>query len=296
MSTTDHDFAPNRPGLAAIWMVGAIVSFTLMAVAGRFTSSELDTFELMMFRSLIGVILVLVVGAYFDTLDQINFKKIHLHVFRNLFHFTGQNLWFFAIATIPLAQVVALEFTTPVWVILLAPVFLGERLSKTKLLAAFIGFSGIWIVARPDFAMIEPGVLSAAASAIGFAGAMIFTKILTRTASITCILFWLVALQAVFGIVTAGWDGDITLPSLSILPWVVVVAICGLTAHLSITTALTLAPASIVGPIDFFRLPIVFIVGMVFFSEPFELMILLGGGLILFANFLNIRSQATRKT
>ena len=71
------------------------------------------------------------------------------HLVRNLFHYTGQNLWFYAVVLIPLSQLVALEFTNPIWVALLAPFLLGERLTRVRILAALIGFIGVVIVAEP---------------------------------------------------------------------------------------------------------------------------------------------------
>lgn len=108
-------------------MAGATLSFIAMAVAGREVSTELDTFELMLYRSLIGICIVVSIGGATGHLREINTQQFGLHAIRNIGHFTGQNLWFFAIATIPLAQVVALEFTTPLWVALAAPLLLGER-------------------------------------------------------------------------------------------------------------------------------------------------------------------------
>ena len=68
------------------------------------------------------------------------------HVVRNLFHFTGQNLWFFALTVIPLAQVFALEFTTPLWILILSPLILGERLTRKKISVGLIGFGGALLV------------------------------------------------------------------------------------------------------------------------------------------------------
>ena len=284
----------SRPVLAAAWMLGAIFSFTLMAVAGRFTAAELDTFELLMYRSFIGIGIVAVMATTTGTYHEITRRNLGLHLVRNIFHFTGQNLWFFALTLIPLAQLIALEFTTPLWVILLAPLLLGERMTRVRVFAVLLGFCGVMVVARPDFSALEIGVLAGAGCAIGFAGSMIFTKMLTRKESITCILFYLVVIQSILGIVTAGWDADIALPSARIWPWVVVVAICGLGAHFSITKALTLAPASIVGPFDFARLPVVAVVAMLVFSEPFDLWVMAGAILIFAANILNIRSESRK--
>ena len=99
-------------------------------------------------------------------------------------------------------------------------------------------------------------------------------------------------MQAVLGLVTAGFDGDIALPTARSLPWIAVIAACGLLAHFCLTKALILAPASVVMPIDFLRLPIIAVVGMLFYSEALEIWVILGAILIFAGNFLNIRSEA----
>lgn len=283
---------------AAFWMIGAITSFTLMAVAGRTVSNELDTFEIMLFRSLTGIVIVVGVAYYAGTWRQIGRDRLGLHATRNIFHFAGQNLWFYAITLIPLAQVFALEFTTPVWVILLSPLILKERLTGIGLLSAGIGFLGILIVARPDPANISVGLLAAAACAVFFALTAILTRKLTQTETITTILFYLTTMQAVFGLVFAGFDGDIAVPSLAALPWVIAIGCAGLLAHFCLTNALRIAPASVVMPIDFVRLPTIALVGMFLYNEPLELLVFVGAGLIFAANYLNItcamRHQSAR--
>jgi drug/metabolite transporter (DMT)-like permease len=278
---------------AALWMIGAITAFTTMAIAGRSVSVELDTFEIMLFRSVIGIGIVLGIAAYTGAIRQIRFRKLRLHLVRNVCHFTGQNLWFFAITVIPLAQVFALEFTTPIWVLLLSPLILQERLTGVGLVAALIGFVGILIVARPDPANLSPGLLAAAGCAVFFALSAIFTRKLTRTEGITSILFFLTVTQAVFGLICAAYDGDIALPSNLVLPWVGVISVAGLVAHFCLTKALSIAPASTVMPLDFARLPAIAIVGMLLYDEPLELLVFVGAALIFLGNYINIR-QAGR--
>ncbi len=275
-------------------MSGAIVAFTSMAIAGRAVAVEHDTFETMLFRSIVGFVVVLIVAKAAGTLGQINTRRMGLHVMRNVSHFTGQNLWFYAITVIPLAQVFALEFTSPLWVMALAAIFLGERLTQPRVVAAALGFIGVLIVARPDTTTLDPNVLIAAAAAIGFAGSAIFTKLLTRTETVTCILFWLTAMQAIFGLTMAGYDGDIALPTAQSAPWLTLIAFAGLTAHFCLTKALILAPASIVMPIDFLRLPIIAVIGMLFYNEGLDLLVLLGGALILAGNLYMVRSESRR--
>ncbi|WP_299419855.1 DMT family transporter [uncultured Shimia sp.] len=280
---------------AAVWMSGAIVSFTSMAIAGRAVSLELDTFEIMMYRSLVGIVLVVGVAGAAGTLGQVNRNNIGLHFVRNLSHFAGQNLWFYAITVIPLAQVFALEFTSPIWAILLSPLILGEKLRPIGLLAALIGFLGILLVARPNPQTLDFGQVAAAGAAVGFALSALFTRKLTRSQSITCILFYLTVMQAALGILFAGFDGDIAVPSVANLPWIVLIAGAGLIAHYCLTTALRLAPASVVMPIDFIRLPLIAVVGMTLYAEQIDLWVLVGAAVIFAGNYLNILSQLRLK-
>ena len=134
---------------AALWMSGAIVSFTAMAVSGREVSFALDTFEIMTYRSVIGLLLVLIIGSWAGTIKQINCNRFQLHFMRNIAHFTGQNLWFYAVTLIPFAQLFAFEFSVPIWVMLAAPFLLGERLTSIRILSITVGFLGILIVTRP---------------------------------------------------------------------------------------------------------------------------------------------------
>ncbi|MGB8814215.1 MAG: DMT family transporter [Paracoccaceae bacterium] len=281
----------HRPLAAALWMIGSILSFSAMAVAGRAVATHHDTFEIMLWRSGVGLIIVLLIATATRRLPQIKTTHLGQHAVRNLFHFTGQNLWFWALTMIPLAQVFALEFTSPIWVILLSPLLLGERITPARALAAAMGFVGILIVARPDFATLNPGIIAAATSAICFATTVILTKSLTRGESIVSILFWLTLMQLALGLIFAGYDGAMHLPTATTAPWLVLIGVAGIFAHYCLTTALSLASASVVVPIDFARLPVIAVVGAVLYSEPLDLMVFLGAALIFAANWVNIRAE-----
>lgn len=288
--------AKSQPLKAAGYMLGALGSFSLMAVAGRELSATLDTFEIMMYRSFIGVVIVLSIATVTGRLPQISTRKFGLHLLRNLLHFTGQNLWFFALVTIPFSQLFAFEFSSPLWIAILAPWFLGEKMTKTRITAFVLGFIGILIVARPQSSSLSPATIAAALCAVAFAGTVITTKILSRTEPVTSIMFWLVGMQAVFGTIMAGYDGQIAVPTGTSIYWVVLVGICGLTAHFCFTTALKLAPATIVAPLDFLRLPLISVVGWLLYSEPLEALVFLGAGLVLWGNWMNIRAEQKRVT
>ncbi len=279
----------HRPLAAALWMIGAIAAFTAMAIATRQIKGVHDTIEILAYRSMIGWVIVVALAAALARLRDIRTERLPSHVVRNVFHFTGQSLWFWAITMIPLAQVFALEFTSPIWVILLSPIFLGERLTRRKLAAATLGFVGVLIVARPDFGHVEAGVLAAAGAAFFFASTTLMTKALTRGEPILSILFWLTLMQAVFGTVAMTAFGSVTLPTLATLPWLILIGISGITAHFSLTTALSLAPASMVVPVDFARLPIIAVVGALFYAEPVEPSLLAGAALIFLGIWITLR-------
>ena len=284
----------SRPLVAAAWMSGAVVSFSSMAVAGRQLSGELDSFEMMMYRSFIGLLIVLAVGGATGKLREVRFDRLRLHLLRNLAHFTGQNLWFSALPLITLAQVFALEFTSPIWVVVFAVVFAGESLTRSRGLAVLLGFAGALLVARPGVGGDALGLAFAAASAICFAGSIVTTRMLTRTETILGVLFWLTVMQAVMGIVAVGWDGDVAWPRASSWPLVILIGCAGLLAHTCVTNALAVAPAIVVTPMDFVRLPAIAIVGALFYGEALDLWVLLGALMIFTGNWFNLFAQERR--
>ena len=286
--------AASQPLKAAFWMIGAMVSFSLMAISGRELAPELNTFEIMFFRSLIGLLLVVSIGALSGTLHQIKTDRLGLHMLRNTAHFTGQNLWFLAVAFIPFSQLFALEFSTPLWVALLAPMFLGEALTRRRLLSVCIGFSGVLIVARPDFSQLNPAILAAMACAICFACSLMTTKKLTIDQSTTCILFWLTLMQLGMGVVAVVLTGSLSAPQGIDYIWVTIVSICGLTAHFCIARALALAPAIVVIPLDFLRLPLISLIGFLAYNEAFEWAVVFGAMLIFTAVLINLQAERQR--
>ncbi|WP_323718637.1 DMT family transporter [Paracoccus aminovorans] len=280
----------TRPLLAAAWMMGAVAAFTLMAVAGRMVSHELDTFEILAWRSLIGVAIIAATLTLRGGWGAVNLRRPGLHLTRNLTHFVAQNLWFHALFTIPLAQVFALEFTAPLWVLILAPLLLAERLTRARALSAGLGFLGILLIVQPGAAGISAGLAAAALAAVGFAVTYICTKKLTAVAEASCILWWMSVMQSLMGLACAGLDGRIALPSAAAAPWVAVLGATGLGAHFCIAKALRLAPATLVMPFDFLRLPVIAVVGLLLYGEPVGLALVAGSALILAGNYINIRA------
>ena len=280
---------PNLIG-AALWMIGAVVSFSTMAVAGRAVFEELDVYQLMFYRSALGLPLILVFAA-FDKggLRQFRTRRIGLHIARNLSHLVGQFGWFFALAVIPLAQLFALEFTTPLWVTALAPLLLGESLTRMRLAAMALGFMGVLVVLRPGLADVSLGSIIMLIGAVGFAGSLMATKRMTVTEKPLTIIFYMTLIQTPVGLLLA--INDLHWPTPVTGLWLILVAILGFTAHFYIIRAFSLADAIVVAPMDFLRLPIIAAVGVLIYGEALELWVFVGGALVLVGNYGNLMAE-----
>jgi drug/metabolite transporter (DMT)-like permease len=284
---------PNRVLGAVAWMLGAVASFSLIAIAGREASRVVPTTELMFWRGLIGVVLLLaILLATGGTLRSTMSGQPKVQVGRSFIHFGAQFAWLYCLTLIPLAELFALEFTAPLWVAVLAPLLLGERLTAVRIAAAALGFVGALIVIQPGTTSLSLGAILALASAVGFACNMMATKQLTKTDTPLTMLIWLNGLQVILA-TPFIWNGVTHADPLTWM-WVVLVAILGLTAHYALTRAFALADAIIVAPMDFIRLPLIALVGAYLYGEKLTLTLAIGALCIVVANALNIFGERKR--
>ncbi len=285
MNTT----APKHPVIVAtLWMVGTLLSFMTMAVGGRELSSELGTFEILFFRSLIGLFIVSLLLAQ-SGWRQILSKRVGLHTVRNLAHFGGQFGWFYGIALIPLAEVFAIEFTVPVWTAILASLLLKERLTRGRIAAVLLGFVGMLIILRPGIAVISPAALAVLGGAIAYALSHTLTRRLALADTPLCILFYMTVIQLPVGLIPAM--ADWVTPSMPMWPWLFLVGVTALSAHYCMARALAIADATVVVPLDFLRLPLIALVGFLFYAEALDWFVLGGAVVMLVGNLINIRAE-----
>ncbi len=271
---------------ALAWMVLALASFSSVAIAGREAARGATTLEMMFYRCLISLVLILAIVLMGPGLREMRTTRPALHSVRALVHFVAQYSWLSALTMIPLAQLFALEFTAPIWVALLAPLLLGESLTQTRLAAAVVGFLGMVIVAQPGAVALNGGVGLGLVAAVGFALSMLATKTLTRGESPLRILFYMFLIQTALSLFLL--IGGIRLPDAVTMGWISVIALAGLSAHYGLVRAFALADAIIVAPMDFLRLPLIAIVGALVYAEPFDPVVLLGGGVVIAGNVLNL--------
>ena len=285
MSTTNRS---SQPLLAVCWMMGALASFTAMAVAARELTQELSVFQVTFMRAAICLVLLspYVWKLGYSGLKTCRFKE---HLGRNIIHFGGQIGWIFGVSMLPLAAVFSLEFSSPIWTAILAAIFLKERLTRPRIISILLGFAGILVILRPGSELLQPASFAVIGAAICFASTYVFTRGLTSTESAFKVIFYMNLIQLPMGLIPSIplW----ATPSVDILPFVALLGVGGLSSHYCIARATAYADATIVSPLDFLRLPLIAIIGVSFYQEPWNPFVLIGGGIIFSGNLLNIWAE-----
>jgi drug/metabolite transporter (DMT)-like permease len=275
---------------AAVWMSGALVSFVAMMLAARELSvAGLSTFEILAFRSAIALAILSPLLALRGR-RRFATRRIGLHLIRNTVHFSAQAGWVYGIALLPLSTVTALEFTTPLWVALLAVLFLGERMSRHKAAATLFGFAGVLIILRPGAAVIDWASLVVLASAFLYACSNGMVKPLTRTDGALVIVFYMQIIQLPLGLVPAllAW----VTPRLADVPWLAVMGVTALSAHYCVARALARADATIVFPFEFLRLPLVALAAYALYGERVDPWVPVGAAVMFAANYYSVWREA----
>ncbi len=279
---------PHAIIIATLWMMGTLCSFIAMAIAGRELSNSLSTFQILFFRSFIGLFIVgfLLISTGFK---QIFTKQLGWHLARNITHFGGQFGWFYGIAYISLAKVFAIEFTLPVWTAILAALILKEQLTGPRIAAIIFGIIGMLIILRPGMGVINTASLAVLAGAVCFGLSHTLTKKIISHDPPIAILFYMTLIQLPIGfcLSLSNW----VYPTLYMWPWLLVIGVTALSAHYCMAKALTISPATVVVPMDFLRLPLIALVGFFFYNETLDIFILIGAMVMLTGNFVNIRAE-----
>lgn len=270
---------------AFLWMTGALVSFCLMAIGGRELAGGINTFQILLSRSAIGLLVVSILIWRTGKPDLFRTQRLPLQVGRNLFHFVGQYGWFLGIGLLPLAQVFALEFTTPLWTLLIAALFLKEQLTARKAVAIALGSVGVYLILNPGGDIVTTAALYVLGAAVCYALAHVATKALSTTEDPLTILFYMCLVQLPLGLVLSA--SHFVLPTPLQWVWLTLIGLSALSAHFCLTHAMKTTEVSVVVTLDFLRLPLIGMVGMALYGEGFKPMLLVGAALMLVGNLVN---------
>jgi drug/metabolite transporter (DMT)-like permease len=273
-------------------MTGTLLSFSIMAISIRLLAGKLTVFEILAVRGFGALVILLSLLAITPKLrPALRTKRIPMHFFRSTVHFAGQYCWATALTLLPFATVFALEFTLPVWVLILAVAVLGERLTSGRIVVIVLGFVGCLVILRPGLIAFQPASMLVLLCSFFYAVFNVATKQMTATETTFGIVFWMNLLQ--FPLALAGSD---PLFVLRLEPWqytpIAGVAIAGVAAHYCMTRAFRYGDASLVIPIDFLRVPLIALVGYLFFGESVDALVFLGAAIILAGILWNFRQEA----
>lgn len=184
-----------------------------------------------------------------------------------------------------ISEVTAIEFTVPIWVIIIAALFLGERITKTRIVSVLLGIIGVGFILKPGVEIITLNSIIVLVSAISYSITHVLTKKIVKSSSALEIVFIMCLIQTPVSFIFAlpEWNP----PILFDYWWLSLVAISALAAHFSMARAFQNDKISDLIVIDYIRLPILVLVGIIFYSEPFSYSILIGGTLIVGGTYLN---------
>jgi drug/metabolite transporter (DMT)-like permease len=275
-----------------LWMVGALLSFSVMAVSIRQLSrGGLSIFEILAIRSGVALVILLALLAVRPELRlHARPRRMGLNLFRNSVHYGSQFMWALSLTMLPLAMVFALEFTMPAWTALLAVWFLHERMTPSRLGVVVLGLIGVLVILRPGIAGFNPAVFLVLLAAFGYAITMITTKKLTMTESNFSIIFWMAVMQLPLSLIGSDPAVFFHFEARHILP-AIGVGLAGLSSHYCLSNAFRSGDATLVVPLDFMRIPLIAVVGWAFYGEALDIFVLLGALIIISGVFWNLRSE-----
>jgi drug/metabolite transporter (DMT)-like permease len=285
----------NKLARVVLWMVGALLSFSVMAVSIReLAKTGLSIFEIFALRGSVALLILLVLLVVRpDLRAQALPRRMGMTLLRNTVHYGAQYLWGLSLTLLPLAMVFALEFTMPAWTALLAAWLLHERMTPSRIGVVVLGLVGVLVILRPGVASFNPAAILVLLAAFGFAVTMIATKKLTTTETAFGIVFWMAVIQLPLSLLGSNPAVFFHLETHHILP-AIGVGIAGLTSHYCLSNAVRAGDATLVVPLDFMRIPLIAVVGWAFYGEQLDIFVLLGALIIVAGVFWNLRSATAR--
>jgi drug/metabolite transporter (DMT)-like permease len=276
---------------AVFWMVGTLLSFSLMAISIRQLGGVLNLFELLVVRAVGGLAILLIVMATQPSLfGHLALRRPGVHLIRNGTHFIANLCWANAVIVMPLATVFAIEFMMPVWAGLLAVLLLGERFTVSRAGTIALGFLGVLVILRPGIEAFQPAALGVLVASFGYAASNIATKKLIPVQSTIAILFWMNVMQIFMGLIGTDPFFPLRLAGPQWI-WAFGLAFGGTFAHYCLTNALRVADAIVVIPLDFLRIPLIAFVGWMFYGEKLDLLVFAGAGIIVSGIIWNLRAE-----
>ncbi len=287
------DEAASRPGWGVFWMITTGLCFICVTALVKLLGTRIPSAEAAFLRYILGLVFLL---PFLGTILKIRMERSTLMLFcaRGVAHTVGVTLWFFGMARIPIADVTAMNYLSPIYVTLGAALFLGERLALRRVLAVLAALCGALIILRPGFREVGPGHIAMLVVAICFGASYLLAKLLTDRTN-PGVVVTMLSLTVTVGLAPLAAMNWVTPKpyELMILMGVATLATAG---HYTMTLAFRAAPLAVTQPVTFLQLVWAVLLGAVFFAEPVDPWVILGGTLIVGAiSFISFREAQLKR-
>ena len=275
---------------AAFWMMLADAGFVAMLIGVRLMSEHMSTFEVVFWRAAVASAAVLPWTLTRAQRAALAARRVGMFVTRAVAVYGANLTYFYAAATMVLADAVALQFVIPLFALIGAAYFLGEKVGLRRWAGCAVGFAGAVIILRPGFAEIGwPHVAVIVSSAL-YAQNWLMVKALTRTESARAIVFYMNVLIVPLALIGALFTW--TWPAWSLAPLILATGLVGWAAQLAQARGFAAADASVVAPFDFLRLPMIAVAGYLLFGESADAWTWIGAVIIFAAATYVARREA----
>lgn len=274
-----HEPLSTQAWSAIIRMIAAMAAFAVMNILIRFVSHDLPTPQIVFLRNVCAVVWLLPWVMYHGV-SALKTNAIMRHVWRAGVGIVSMELWFYALAIMPITDATALSFTSPLWATLMAVLFLGERIGVHRISALVVGFLGALIIIRPSPEMgASLPVLVVLASALLMAVASTLVKSLTATDPTWRIVFFMSVFMTMF----SAPLGMYVWQPISLVQGGVIVAVAAASvlAHMLMVSAFSRASLVLLMPFDFMRLIFTAILAHVAFHEVLDVWTAVGSVVII---------------
>ena len=286
------DAGSNNTLLGLWYLLLSTLSFQTMNGAVRHLSAEMHPFEIAFFRSVFGVVALTPVFVR-SGLAPLRTKRFGMHFVRGILGVVSLLTFFYALKLMPLAKISALFFSTPLFVTILAVIFLGEKIRARRITALLVGFAGMLVIIPPGPDALDTGALIVLASAVFSASSMICTKSLVRTDSGVTTALYNGIIITPFALVAALFFW--TTPTWHQILWLAGLGIIGTLGHLAVNQAFKEAEVSAVMPAEFTKLIWAALIGYFAFGEIPTANTWVGGAMIFSAvTYIAIRERRVK--
>lgn len=268
----------GSPARGIFWMLVTGLCFVAVTALVKALHGRVPAAESAFLRYVLGLVFLIPMWPELRRL-KLTRRLVGLFTLRGVAHTVGVALWFYAMSRIPIAEVTALNYLNPVYVTILAVIFLKERLAMRRILAILAALAGALIILRPGFRELDPGHLAMLGTAMLFAVSYLLAKIFSGEVSASVVVAML-SITVTIGLAPLAWMVWVW-PSWGDLAILFGVACFATAGHYTMTLAFAAAPVTVTQPVTFLQLVWSVMLGALFFGEPADPYVITGGVLIL---------------